>query len=737
MEKSLEQLSLADSNTLRLFSYSPLPGRRFIRLIRLAVPSHGSGIVSCKLSSHPILGGPRYTALSYTWGPPKRRHDQSESNPVDDQSSNILVNGSSFLVTPNLRGALARLQALEPDVLLWVDAICINQDDLAERSSQVNLMAEIYGNSAGVTVWLGEEDANTAETMELVHEILNAASATDEEGFYINLRTVGHWAYKNPEALASIGLPAVTEDQWRSLIDLYSRRWFNRLWVVQETALPRDERVHRKGNVIRLVCGSVQMRWEDLFRCAQYLQSTGIANGLLQLNKLPANLETEFLFTQSLKELTIIRSLCHGELLGRQVMSEQVREYDAAAWSRAFSLTKGVYDPNAYFCLFQYLLRDWQSTDPRDKIFALIGLIDHIAALRGPSDKSFLTADYSKPVEQVYLEVTTSVLRNTDRLSLLLLTADPILRRYSNLPSWVIDYSVKGPIPLLLWGDETDRVSHFDVAKGYSKAYLSFSDDGLRLKLNGHKLGSVTDTGETMDELGAKHTFERSAALVLKCGETYFNGQSRLEALWRSLITDQTPNTNPAPEEAGTFFFGYLKALFRHNLFRQILDSSINAKPGEQICTSFRGSPSVDKLAKSDPLGQMPTMYGDLQSCTERMKSGSDLAEIMELEDAAYEEKIEAFYPYMNITLRMRLFRTDDGLLGMGPRSTQAGDEAWILQGARVPFVLRPCGESGQYRLIGQSYVHGMMQGEAIEAAQLQRTKLKEAGSIWKDVELV
>ncbi|KAL8947678.1 MAG: hypothetical protein Q9222_006062 [Ikaeria aurantiellina] len=730
MESNFEQLSI-DNNGPHQFSYAPLPGKRHMRLIQFATPSPGSEVLSCALSSHPIGNGSRYTALSYTWGPAKVSDDRPEPNPIHEQSCDILLNGASFSVTSNLRDALARLQLLEPDVLLWVDAICINQDDLAERNSQVNLMAEIYGNSSGVIVWLGEEDGTTAETRDLVQEIVNAANTTDEDGVFVNRRKMGHWAYKSPEALASIGLPAVTDDQWRSLIDLYSRRWFSRLWVVQEMALPRNALASQEKDAIRLICGSVEMRWDDLFECARFLENSGIANGLLEYNKTPANFEHESLITESLNELTLIRSICHGELLDLEVVNKQVPDLDAAAWSRAFGLTKGVYDPNAYFCLFQFLLRDWQSTDPKDRIFALNGLFDQLATLSGPVKRKFHTADYSKTVEQVYREATTIVLHNTDRLDLLLLSADPSLRQYPNLPSWVIDYSIKSPIPLLLWGRENDHVSHFDAAKGCHKAHLSLSDDGLRLKLKGYRIGTVIDTGETVDEWGSKHSIEDSAALVLKCRETYVNGQDRLEALWRTLITDQTARTHPAPERIGGLFFGYLKALFRHNFFRQVLDSLANAQPGEQGRTSLKGSPSVDNLANSDPSGQMPTMYGELQSCAERMQSGLDLGEIIELEDAAYKEKVDTFYPHMNITLRMRLFRTDEGLLGMGPRSTQAGDEAWILQGARVPFVLRPRGENGQYQLIGQSYVHGMMQGEAIEAAQSQRN------SIWRDLELV
>jgi len=61
-----------------------------------------------------------------------------------------------------------------------------------------------------------------------------------------------------------------------------------------------------------------------------------------------------------------------------------------------------------------------------------------------------------------------------------------------------------------------------------------------------------------------------------------------------------------------------------------------------------------------------------------------------------------------------RMFRTPNNYLGMGPISSQVGDEIWVLKGSRAPFILRRKG-TGQYQLIGEAYVHGIMHGEAVE----------------------
>ena len=115
-----------------------------------------------------------------------------------------------------------------------------------------------------------------------------------------------------------------------------------------------------------------------------------------------------------------------------------------------------------------------------------------------------------------------------------------------------------------------------------------------------------------------------------------------------------------------------------------------------------------------------------MEFVVERMREGGTFKDIINVEEAAFKKSIEAFYPYMNITLRMRLFRTDGSLLGMGPRSISDGDEAWVLQGSRVPFILRSSQDTGRYQLLGQGYVHGMMHGEA----------LVEGEPAWMDIEI-
>lgn len=87
-----------------------------------------------------------YEALSYTWG-------------VAAPKYSIRLNGlHSLPLTPNLYAALKRLRTGNGKRTLWVDGICINQADIAEKTAQVGMMALIYSNAVCVNAWLGEHD---------------------------------------------------------------------------------------------------------------------------------------------------------------------------------------------------------------------------------------------------------------------------------------------------------------------------------------------------------------------------------------------------------------------------------------------------------------------------------------------------------------------------------------------------------------------------------------------------
>ncbi|KAI1207184.1 heterokaryon incompatibility protein-domain-containing protein [Annulohypoxylon truncatum] len=129
--------------------HQKLPDPRSIRVIKLHGVTSSEDVICFDLITVSLnaLPTPTYEALSYTWG----------GQPLDQL---VYANGREFLVTENARNAMRRLRPYKPGKFryIWIDAICINQQDNDEKSSQVQMMPDIYAKAKRVDIWLGEAD---------------------------------------------------------------------------------------------------------------------------------------------------------------------------------------------------------------------------------------------------------------------------------------------------------------------------------------------------------------------------------------------------------------------------------------------------------------------------------------------------------------------------------------------------------------------------------------------------
>lgn len=133
--------------------YQPLSvSDESIRLLTLAPAALSSSPLRCHISHISLQEEPtpKFEALSYVWGP---RHFTQPIN----------INGHEFKVTRSIDDALRRLRRRWQSRVVWVDQICINQDDLDERSSQVLLMGKLYSKAERVVAWLGNPPSREAE----------------------------------------------------------------------------------------------------------------------------------------------------------------------------------------------------------------------------------------------------------------------------------------------------------------------------------------------------------------------------------------------------------------------------------------------------------------------------------------------------------------------------------------------------------------------------------------------
>jgi hypothetical protein len=143
------------------YLHSPLaPGTNTIRLLRLMPQGIGSAErtkLRCELFEYSLQNLDKrthlYEALSYIWG-------------GDERTCSITIEEQNLDATANLYTALIRLRGRSLERILWIDAICIDQNNLDERSQQVQLMAMIYSKAHCVLVWLGETADNIEGALE-------------------------------------------------------------------------------------------------------------------------------------------------------------------------------------------------------------------------------------------------------------------------------------------------------------------------------------------------------------------------------------------------------------------------------------------------------------------------------------------------------------------------------------------------------------------------------------------
>lgn len=201
------------------FRYKDLdPLRQEIRLLRV-LPGKSTSAINCEMLHASVQSSGGYIALSYAWGD------------VEDTRL-ILLNGYEFPLTQSLWGALHRLRSESFAIIVWADAICINQQSPTERSVQVQKMTSIYSN-AYVAIWLGPEADNSNDALELINDILRPRNSERTNEFIVS---------------------STYTEQFRAVVQLFERDYWRRLWCVQEVFNAKSVTVY---------CGAHATGWES------------------------------------------------------------------------------------------------------------------------------------------------------------------------------------------------------------------------------------------------------------------------------------------------------------------------------------------------------------------------------------------------------------------------------------------------------------------------------------------
>ncbi|KAJ5777038.1 hypothetical protein N7520_000284 [Penicillium odoratum] len=421
------------------------------RLVYL-LPGHYGDPIICKVtvltvcSPQSICGDTQleYEALSYTWG------DPTPTYPIELDGKVLLVSKSAFT-------ALQHLRHETDSRTLWIDTICINQYDRAERSEQVILMNHIYNQASRVIVWLGEEfeDSRLAIT---------SMKYLDEKGQReeITLRSHDDICYKQ--------LKRIYKAQCR----IFESPWFRRSWIRQEVMAAKE---------IVVVCGRDTVPWYCMKRSAarvRRIYSKMIEEDVSDL--------TEFHNDQSEAIACLSRDWIYGQ---------PVAKFIGCIRSVWYNHTGGLLD-------LLMTGREYEASDAKDKVYSVLGLarVPMTAgnAIPAPDTRApAFPVDYHKSVSEVYQDVVKFFInrdRNLDILSILLTHRNSASNR--DLPSWVPDWRVS--ISEIRFTAHWDFISMKVAAGGFRTETQpqSFDEKGI-LRVQGY----VFDAIQQLDDFSA------------------------------------------------------------------------------------------------------------------------------------------------------------------------------------------------------------------------------------------
>ncbi|KAF7920814.1 uncharacterized protein EAE98_008843 [Botrytis deweyae] len=538
-----------------------------------------------------------YVALSYTWGEP-------------NDTSYICVNGYKHKVTPNLESALRHLRDDKNTIIIWVDAVCINQNDIPERDRQLQMMADVYKKAEMGLSWLGEESDDSSLALRMIQRWAS---------FSIPLLDGDLREFFESKLEDEILMPK----SFAALKNLLQRPYWKRVWIQQEVALPP---------MVTMQCGHERLSFDAI---------------------------SEFTCTMAsirLIGMTSSRSWLDPDLISDEMDIAPLLNLHNCRNSKLVDCTR---DKTPSLFNYLYLSSILKSTDPRDHIYALLGL-PHLEKYR-----SLLRPSYTKSVSHVFSEAAHIMIEEKNSLKPIAFACSLYCPDIS-LPSWVPDWTARS-FKLL-------PLTHF---KGKSLGpvanlsdFVSFSADGQVLSVTGLLYDEVSFLKGCYATTSMMNYGEWKVLSDLK-DNSLPNGLTVLEAVFRIFVG----------MDANTTLDSYRK--------ENVLKFNCEATTFAMIMCDETDRFSTLKIL----LGQDSSNLPEISKALNEPANEPDF-------DQFNEETV--FEKFRQLSGRM-FFVTKNGTLGAGPPDLIPGDKIFHLIGWPEDFILRKVNE--HYRLIGDTRI--------------------------------
>lgn len=621
-----------------IYTYSQLEAGE----IRLLHVTSADGALRCALRHVSLEQCPSYIALSYCW-----------EGQIPDQE--LICDGLSLKVTANVKAVLHYILESEQDCLVWIDAVCINQNHIAEKNFQVPMMDQIYTKAVKCVAWLGTSSDSLDKMIDSLPEMLQTARTY-----------TGPYNGNIPDKVfTDHGIPTRPPSVWLEFASLLSRPWFQRVWVIQEAILP---------SILHIVCG----------------------NRIVDMNAL----------TSLVGDYRIATVICIMASTGRRPIPYSVRcaldcwytiSYLKARWqagqnsSIAFSLPRLV-----------FAAQEFSASNPIDKVNGMLGIADK-------RWKEHLVVDYASSAAIAYIQVTKAWLSSGQDLFALNLAASSA--PLNGLPRWCPNYN-ETTSTNSLGTCGLNLKYHAGFRKWPDMEHFHMKDRGIGMSqrdyypaIEDHGPCFIADSALlTIEVLGFR--FDRIARSIPPTWNFKWSSKSDniidLEQFlaWEAQCLSLSQNTSRTPNEVPECHWRTLianKLELEREARKCDVDCSELYKSGVNLLKEIvQRSKNVSATKNSERVGKIEEFYQAMESW-----------------------EIPQFWNSVNLAcLGRSFFSTESGRTGLGPPDTEPGDTVCIFYNGRTPFIVRPIDTDGignEYQFLGESYVDGLMYGEAFE----------------------
>ncbi|KAK3389602.1 heterokaryon incompatibility protein-domain-containing protein [Podospora didyma] len=609
-----------------------------------------------------------YAALSYVWGD-------------DTDTTTILVNNCPTEVTSNLAHALRVFCnngefGTDSSFKLWVDALCINQKDLTERARQLGRMRNIYGSAWVVVAWLGRESFRSSAAIRLVGDLADFSRRVVEGGERVGY-DLAAWLAAEPDYLGT--------GCWHALRNLMDRHYWFRLWIIQEVIMG--------ASATWIRCGGASIDWTSFCAGIAFLEEYLwlVKNKLLQH-------EMKGLRLWQRPQWNV--GSCHLIYLDLSVLSarEENKVGEFPTFGRLLDIA------NSAGC-----------KDPRDKVYAMVGLMEPPIAME-------IKPDYTLPVSIVYASTARAFMDAYGNL-------DPIREGNpwggSGAPSWAADWQWPGRLrwsrtESRLWGPvELSSTLGSSVhvpyrAGGDTKHDAVFSACGTLLTCSGFIVDSIAG----LCAFGRGY-FKWDVESIAQTPANWVNAYGDVDALRRALASALLMDR----------VAGGQKPTDSHHTAILHLPASFTAAEGQFLQRKW--SWLAGQEGYYFRWESFRRFHRDFGLGGGRMGTRLDDFFTDEIPPEVPERHMTEVYSCFDRTSQKRRFMTTtngrvgwapDNIYGMADQQTLAGDKIAVLFGCSTPIVIRPCAD-GKFQVIGEAYVQGLMDGEGM--VLLERGEVK------------